>query len=382
MKKLFRVATVAGSLGFLKGQLRFLSSYYEVIAVASGPERLKQVEIEEGVRTVNISMERKISLWRDCKSLFRLVHLFRKEKPLIVHSITPKAGLLSMIAAKIARVPIRIHTFTGLLFPTSTGLKRRILMATDRITCWCATKIIPEGEGVKRDLMNCRITKKTLSVVANGNVNGIDLSYFNPTLFSEEFCRTRRSKIELEEHDFVFVFVGRLVGDKGINELINAFCKINRTDTKLLLVGSYEEELDPLQEGTIEEIKNNPNIIEVGWQNDVRPYLMISDVMVFPSYREGFPNVVMQAGAMGLPSIVTDINGCNEIIVEGKNGLIIPPRDENALREAMLTMIKDATLREVMAFQARPMITSRYEQNVVWNALLEEYRLLEDKLIK
>ncbi|WP_025842234.1 glycosyltransferase family 4 protein [Porphyromonas gingivicanis] len=382
MKKLFRVATIAGSLGLLKGQLHFLSSYYDVIAVASGPERLKQVEIEEGVRTVDIPMERKISLWRDCKSLFRLIRLFRKEKPFIVHSITPKAGLLSMIAAKIARVPVRIHTFTGLLFPTSVGIKRTILIITDKITCWCATEIIPEGEGVKRDLITHRITKKPLSVIANGNVNGIDLSYFAPFSFSLENRESKRTELEIKEEDFVFVFVGRLVRDKGINELIVAFRDLNLPKTKLLLVGRYETELDPLKSETMEEIKDNPNIIEVGWQNDVRPYLMISDAMVFPSYREGFPNVVMQAGAMGLPSIVTDINGCNEIVVEGKNGLIIPPRDEGALREAMLTMIQNATLRETMTFQARPMITSRYEQNIVWDALLEEYRLLEAKLRK
>lgn len=373
-KKVFRVATVAGSLGFLKGQLRFLSSYYEVIAVASGSERLKQVEIEEGVRTVNIPMERKISLWRDCKSLFRLVRLFRKEKPFIVHSITPKAGLLSMIAAKIARVPVRIHTFTGLLFPTSVGIKRTILITTDKITCWCATEIIPEGEGVKRDLITHKITKKPLSVIANGNVNGIDLSYFDPSLFSLEYRKAKRKEMGIREDDFVFLFVGRLVRDKGVNELIASFQKMDNANVKLLLVGCYESDLSPLKPETIEEIKNNPNIIEVGWQTDVRPYFVMADIFILPSYREGFPNVVMEAGAMGLFSIVTDINGSNEIIVDGENGFIIPPKSESLLYEVMERV---ATNREKICSlkeKNRSMIACRYEQKNVWDAVLARYQ--------
>lgn len=373
-KKIIRAATVAGSLRLLKGQLRFLSDHYEVVAIGSGAEQLKQVEEEEGVRTVEVPMERKISLWKDVRSLLRLVRLFREERPHIVHSMTPKAGLLCMIAARITGVPIRVHTFTGLLFPTATGIKRRILIATDRITCWCATHIIPEGEGVKKDLIVHGITRKPIAVVGNGNVNGIDLAFFDPQLYTPDFRSAQRASIGLTNEDFVFVFVGRLVKDKGLNELIAAFRKIENPHAKLLLVGRYEPDLDPLETETMEEIKSNPNIVEVGWQTDVRPWLSLSDTFILPSYREGFPNVVLQAGAMGLPSIVTDINGSNEIIIDGENGLIIPGRDETALLQAMNKVLEQKIQYIANREKNRSMIANRFEQKALWKALLSQYQ--------
>lgn len=264
----------------------------------------------------------------------------------------------------------------------------------ERITCACATKVIPEGEGVKNTLIKNRITKKPLRKILNGNINGIDTAYFDPALYTENDKRLLRNELHIGETDFVFIYVGRLVKDKGINELVAAFSRLksegwqflkddDSTYTsslcipKLLLVGTLEQKLDPLLTETLEKIQSDRDIIYVGYQNDVRPYLSISNALVFPSYREGFPNVVMQAGAMGLPSIVTDINGCNEIILEGKNGIIIPPKNKEALSEAMKYMIEHPTERRKMAEAARPLIASRYEQQAVWNALLEEYRSLE-----
>ncbi len=376
-KKIIRAATVAGSLRLLKGQLRFLSDHYEVVAIGSGVEQLKQVEEEEGVCTVEVPMERKISLWKDVRSLLRLVRLFREERPHIVHSMTPKAGLLCMIAARITGVPIRVHTFTGLLFPTATGIKRRILIATDRITCWCATHIIPEGEGVKKDLIVYGITRKPIAVVGNGNVNGIDLAFFDPQLYTPDFISAQRASIGLTDDDFVFIFVGRLVKDKGLNELIAAFRKIENPHAKLLLVGRYEPDLDPLETETMEEIKSNPDIVEVGWQTDVRPWLALSHTFILPSYREGFPNVVLQAGAMGLPSIVTDINGSNEIIIDGENGLIIPGRDETALLQAMNKVLKQKNQYIANREKNRSMIANRFEQKALWKALLSQYQSWE-----
>jgi glycosyltransferase involved in cell wall biosynthesis len=191
-----------------------------------------------------------------------------------------------------------------------------------------------------------------------------------------------KEKLYIPSDDIVFCFIGRLVKDKGINELIQAFVELNKQhpSTKLLLVGPFERELDPLLPATEEEIQNNPNIISVGFQSDVRPYLAISDVFVFPSYREGFPNVVMQAGAMELPCIVTDINGCNEIITDGVNGLIIPSKDKKVLKEKMELLLIDNDLRMQLKSVAREMITSRYEQELVWEALLKEYKSLEREL--
>ncbi len=389
--KLLRTATVATSLDILlKGQLRFLHNYFEVKAISGQDNHLTNVKNREGVEVINIPMTRQISLWNDLVSLNRLYVTIKKEKPQIVHSITPKAGLLSMTAAWLARVPIRMHTFTGLVFPTQTGVMQKLLIKMDQLLCRMATHIYPEGQGVKNDLLAYNITKKPLKILANGNVSGIDTTFFDPTKTPNSHVEAIQKEWNIQENDFVFIYVGRLVGDKGINELIAAFTNLqpqasqsqtepNPTNKlKLLLVGNYEHQLDPLHQSTLDAIYENPNIIAVGYQEDIRPFLAVSDVFVFPSYREGFPNVVLQAGAMGLPCIVTDINGSNEIIVEGINGTIIPPKNANALENAMQKLKDNFTFSQSLAQNARERITSRYEQQVVWDALLAEYQMLID----
>ena len=255
--------------------------------------------------------------------------LLRKEKPQIVHSITPKAGLITMLAAKLAGVPVRMHTFTGLIFPSKTGIMQQLLIKMDKLLCWAATNIYPEGNGVKNDLINFNITSKPLKVLANGNVNGINLEYFSKDHISEQTQEQLKKELNIQPNDFVFIFVGRLVGDKGINELVEAFCQLTSLPSegsgvsvtktpKLLLVGSLETELDPLLPETLKRISQHPGIISVGFQKDVRPYFAISDALVFPSYREGFPNVVLQTDAMELSSTVSALNSFNEIISNEK----------------------------------------------------------------
>ena len=373
-KKLFRVSTVSTSLNtFLKGQLNMLSAYFEVAAVSSPGIELEELGKREGVYTIAIPMERRISLLRDFISLVRLIILFAKERPYIVHSMTPKAGLLSMLAAWITRVPVRMHTFTGLVFPTATGMLQKLLIMMDRITCYCATYINPEGEGVKRDLQRFRITSKPLHIIANGNVRGVDMSYYNRTQEVME-----KASIIKQKGVFTFCFVGRLVKDKGINELVSSFTKLyeRRDDIRLMLVGSFEEKLDPLLPKTMDLIKNHTGISYMGQREDIRPYLAASDAFVFPSYREGFPNVVLEAGAMGLPSIVTDINGSNEIIIPNENGVIISSRDETSLYHAMRSFVEQREMVECMAAHTRQLIASRYEQKIIWDALLKEYQAL------
>jgi glycosyltransferase involved in cell wall biosynthesis len=373
-KKMIRATTVPMSLDtFCNGMLKELSQKYEVIALSSPGEELKVVAEREGVRTIAVPMERHISLTKDLKSLFSLIKVFRKEKPDMVHSMTPKAGLLCMIAAWLTGVPVRVHTFTGLVFPTATGVKRRILMATDWLTCACATHIIPEGDGVKTDLLNNGITKKPLSVLGYGNVRGVDMEYY--FLRDEVKCKMEELKLR-NEGKFTFLFVGRIVGDKGINELCEAFDKLSSmANVRLWLVGSYEESLDPISPQSKELIERNHAIESVGSKrgDELLAYYAAADCFVFPSYREGFPNTVLEAGAMDLPSIVTDINGSREIIVEGENGVIIPSHDTNALFDAMLNMMKDKHAHEKMAGNARQMIASRYEQGFVRKCLYDFY---------
>ncbi len=372
MKKIIRATTVPLSLDiFCKDVLRKLSEKYEVIALSSPGELLDKVAEREGVRTIAVPMERHISPMKDLKALITLAKVFRKEKPTMVHSMTPKAGLLCMIASWLTKVPVRVHTFTGLVWPTERGLKRKILILTDKLTCACATHIIPEGEGVKSDLIAGKITKKPLKVLGYGNVKGVDM----------DKCSRRPEVMAIaeklrKEDCFTFLFVGRVVRDKGINELCEAFDKLSgMANVRLLLVGPYEDSLDPISQKSKDIIEQNPAIESVGGKfgDELLPYYTASDCFVFPSYREGFPNTVLEAGAMGLPSIVTDINGSREIIVEGENGVIIPSHDANALFDAMLTMMRDKDAREKMAGNARQMIASRFEQGFVRKCLYDFY---------
>lgn len=372
-KKLYRLATISCAFNeLIRGQLQFLNQHFDVTAVANDTGTLDEVKTREGVNVVDIKMAREISLWQDIKSLIALYKLFKRDKPDIVHANTPKASLLGMVAAWAARVPHRVYTVTGLRFETTTGILRFILKTMERITCACATKIIPEGDGVKQTLRRENITQKPLHKILNGNINGIDLTHFSR---SEEVMSKAK---EFTTDAFTFVFVGRVVKDKGINELIAAFNRLSSqyNNIKLYIVGRLEEQLDPILPHTIETIRNNKAIISVGYQKDVRPFIAASDVLVLPSYREGFPNVVIQAGAMGLPSIVTDISGCNEIIINGQNGIIIPKQNEHALYEAMEYVVNNRDNVNAMASRARDLVASRFNQQDVWQAILEMYKTL------
>ncbi len=360
MKKLIRIAASPLSLDtLLCGQLRHFGTRYEVVAVASPDAALhRRIREREGVRTVPLYIERHIAPLRDLRSLVRLYLLFRRERPHIVHSLTPKAGLLSMVASRLARVPVRIHTFTGLVFPWRRGVTRHLLATADRLTCACATHIIPEGEGVKRDLETHRITRKPMQVVANGHINGIDPDHFRPA---------RRAAGGVTR----FIFTGRLVKDKGIEELKQAFEKI--PEATLTLVGTFEQNLDPLTPATHRWATAGDRVTNLGWQDDIRPHLRAADVLVLPSHREGFPGTLLQAGAMGLPVIATDICGCNEIVVDGETGLLVPPRDATRLHHAMARLADDPSLRREMGLRARRRVVEKFSHERVWSALEKFY---------
>lgn len=417
MKKIIRACTVSMSVRFVAGMLPDLTKKYEVVLLSSPGPEMDEAREKYGVRTIEVPMERHISLIRDVVSLWRIIQVFRKERPDMVHSMTPKAGMLCMVAGWLTRVPVRIHTFTGLVFPTATGLKKKILMCTDALTCYSATHVIPEGEGVKADLQNNGITRKPLRVLGYGNVMGIDMKRFDPKRFNDnvnvndnklsengcEKCVPVSVNVNVKK-EFTFLFVGRIVRDKGMNELMAAFDMLSKKypQTRLVLVGPYEDSLDPVSDETRRIIKDNPAIEAVGTKrgDDLLACYAAADCFVFPSYREGFPNTVIEAGAMGLPCIVTDINGSREIIINDNangnetlryenetlryengsgsvvvkdNGLIIPSKDAEALYLAMEMMMTDEDMRQRMASCARQMIADRFEQSFVRKCLYEFY---------
>ena len=367
--KIIRAVTVPQSLGFCREvMIKMRAMGYDMVAVTSPGPELDELRDKDGFHCVAVPMERHISVVSDLKSLIKMIRVFYKEKPQVVHSMTPKAGMICMVAAWLTRVPVRIHTFTGLVWPTATGLKRKILMMTDWLTCACATHVVPEGQGVLDDLKNGGITKKPMKVLGYGNVMGVDMEKFDPSRFTAK----KDSAV------FTFVFVGRIVGDKGINELVQAFVKLHglHKNTRLVLVGNYEHNLDPVSDTTRQQIDNNDAIDACGpkYGDDLLQMYVDADCFVMPSYREGFPNTVLEAGAMGLPSIVTDINGSREIIENEKNGLIVPSKDADALYNAMERMLLDDKARETMKNNARQMIDSRFERSFVQKCQIEYYR--------
>ncbi len=377
MKKLIRSATVPSSLDvFCRGLLRELSADYEVVALSSPGKELDTIANREGVRTVAVKMQRHISPLNDLVSLCRLTRVLRRERPDIIHSMTPKAGLLCMMAAWLARVPVRIHTFTGLVFPTAIGLKRRLLMLTDALTCACATHVVAEGQGVRNDLVGFGITRKAVRVLGYGNVRGIDLRHYDRTDEVMRQAKEIRREMGATEDSFVFIAVGRLVKDKGIKELVEAFTRLlaDHPTAHLLLVGDEESMLDPLPAATKATIAACTNIHAVGNQADVRPYYAAANALVHASYREGFPNVVIEAEAMQLPCIVTDINGSREIIIDNENGTIVPPHDADCLYAAMRLYADDQATTNRLVANARRLVADRYEQGFVRQCLKDYYK--------
>jgi glycosyltransferase involved in cell wall biosynthesis len=372
-KKLLIVTTVPDTFEYiLMSQPRFLHQHFHVTVASSNPERLAKFAQIEGVDFATVEMARGIAPLRDLKSIWSMAALLLRLQPDVVHSYTPKAGMVCAIAGFIARVPVRIHTFTGLIFPTCRGLKQRLLKSIDWLVCRLNTHIVPEGQGVLSDL--APICRKPLKVIGNGNIAGIDLRYFdwqNQQVLSA--AAELKAQYQLQDKK-VFCFIGRLNVDKGLKELCQAFADLDQTKTALLIVGGLDDE-KPIDEATLQQITQLSGIIWLGLQADVRPALSAADVFVLPSYREGFPNVLLQASAMAKPSIVTNVSGSNEIIQQNVNGWIVPIKNVHALQCQMAAVIQinNAELRQ-KGQNALKLVTERFERRSYQQQLLQFYQ--------
>lgn len=367
--------TIPESLNFFKGNLEYLNRTFDVCAISSGKGKLDAIGEREGICTYHIPMKRTISLFRDLACLFQFIWYFLKEKPDLVHGNTPKASMLSMVAARITGVKSRIYMCHGLRFQGSHGMLRWLLVQMEKLTCLCSTKVICVSNGVRDVLINENICNQSKAIVINfGSAAGIDLNRFS-TEKGEIHREHIRRELGIGVNDFVYIYIGRIVKDKGINELVAAFMKLQSLSYSphLILVGGLDNNLDPILETYHENINNSNRIHAVGVQDDIRPFLLASDLFILPSYREGFGMVLIEAGAMGLPCVTTNITGCNEIIIEGENGLVIPPKDEDALKNAMLFLLENPNEVKRLASNARDLVEKRFDQKIVWEAQLEEY---------
>lgn len=372
-RKFFFVTTLPRSLHFFNGQYELLRTDFDITAVSSLQEELQEFGESHGVKTHCIPMKRDISLFQDFRGLVLFIRYFRKERPYIVHGNTPKGSLLSMLAAWATFVPVRIYMCHGLRYQGCSGFKRRLLMMTERVTCFCATDVICVSKGMATVLHDDRITRKQPVVVWNGSVRGIDIERFDP---DRPFDRPGlMHQFSIEPGNRVLTFVGRMVHDKGVDELVEAFTAIHAAhpETRLLLVGRIKEEGTPLSDKTLQALESNPAIIAAGFQTNIPEILSITDIFVFPSYREGFGLSLMEAGAMGVPSVTTDIIGCNEVVEDGKTGILIPPRSAEAIADAVKRLLDNPELYSDMRANCRQAIISRYEQKELWKQYREFY---------
>jgi glycosyltransferase involved in cell wall biosynthesis len=375
MKRILISTTVPETLAtILKRQPHFLAQHFQVALATSPGEAFSQVADNEGLAIYAVPMTRGISILNDLASVVRMARVLRQLEPDVVHSYTPKAGLVTMLAAWLCRVPVRVHTFTGLIFPTSTGFRKKLLIWIDRLICACATHVVPEGQGVKQDLERFRITHKPLRVIGHGNIAGVDTEYFSPVACGvEEMATELRNRLAIEKGAFLFAFVGRLNKDKGLAELMHAFNSLP-INAHLVVVGGLDQAA-PVDASTLAAIALHPRVHSLGFLKDIRAVLCMSDILVLPSYREGFPNVILQAGAMTLPVVATDINGSNEIIQPGNNGWLVPPRDPKALGNAMRhAMDVSADFRGEMGLLARVRVQRCFEQKEHWERMVEFYQ--------
>ncbi len=368
MKRLLIVTTVPISLALLlKGQPRWLARTYEVeLVTGDGPE-LDQVRQQEGVPVHVVPFARAVTPATDLGVLRQLVSTFGRFRPHLVQTYTPKAGLLGMAAARFARVPVRVHGIVGMPLMEAGGARRALLTATELATYTNATHLTANSHGL-RSWVRKHLAEHPIRIIGEGSINGIDCDGFAPQ--GAEARSAWRRAHRIPDDAFVFVYVGRLVKDKGMAELLHAFTRVHDTVPRaVLVVVGTRDPTDPLSPADDAELHAHPAIRAIGFQADVRQALGASDVFVLPSYREGMPNSLLEAGAMGLPAIATAIPGCEEVVIAGETGMLVPPKDESALADAMRTLATDAERLDRLRRASRPSIVARYEQQAFWRAL-------------
>ena len=384
MPKLIRVTTIPLALNtLLRGQMKFMKENgMEVIMVsADGPERNELLE-REGCPHHVIPMTRAITPIADIHSLWKMYRFFRKEKPDIVHSHTPKGGLLAMMAARMAGVKVRIHTVAGLRFMTSAGTTRKILVRMEKLTASCATHVWPNSGSLKGYVLANKLAKPSkVEVIAEGSSNGIDLTKFNDSVIQSAKLEEIKRKINYDPSFFYFLSVGRIVKDKGMEELSQAFSRLynENNQVRLVLLGDFEDKLDPVTPASREILMNHPAVLRMGWSADVPYYMHLANVLVHPSYREGFPNVLLQAGAMNCAVICSRITGNIDIVDDGHTGLICEVKDAESLYQKMRFVIDEPGTLTRLSEALKKKVHEKFDQRVVHAALLKRYsELLND----
>lgn len=375
MKKIAFVVAIPGTArSFLYNHFLQLTSKYEVHLYANFPdEDSKSLFTEIGVRCHTYPAERKISIAKDLKALWALRKAFKQERFESVHSVTPKAGLLTAIAGWWASIPHRIHIYTGQVWATRKGTMRTVLKFMDRLIALFDTKILVDGEGQRRFLIDEGVLKdKNSTVLAKGSIAGVKLENFT---ISDEVRKTEREKLGIKADDVVYIFLGRLNHDKGIGELYEAFNRLvaECPKAKLLFYGMDEEGYDK-KVADYPNIKRGENYFFPGLTKTPFNALQAGDVFVLPTWREGFGVSVLEAQALSLPVITSDTYGVVDASVEGVTGLRCKVNDSEGLYECMKTYYHDASLRKAHGEAGRKRIEENFDNRIVSAAWVKFYK--------
>ena len=381
MPKLMRITTVPLALRYLlHGQMLFMKNNgFEVLMVSADGQGREDVIKNEECPHVIVPMTRSITPVADLKCLWQLIKLIKKEKPDIIHTHTPKAGLLGMMAARYCGVKIRIHTIAGLRFVTSTGTTRRILIAMEKITCSSAKYVWPNSNSMLRAVKEFKLSKASkLEVIAHGSSNGINLDRFSPEKLDQQHLQTVKDQLNYDPSLKYLLFVGRIVKDKGVEELLQAFDVLSKNDPslRLVLVGAFEDKLDPISETAADLLKSNAAIIHIPWSDLVEYFMSLAYLLVHPSHREGFPNVLLQAGAMNCPIVCSTIDGNIDVVVHEQTGLLFKTADQNDLKEKLSEAIAQPEKIKARATILNDIIHNNFDQKIVHRKILDRYQQL------
>ncbi|UOQ95057.1 glycosyltransferase family 4 protein [Halobacillus shinanisalinarum] len=377
--KIIHMVTVSKSLELMRGQLKFLQENGFNVGIISSPGiELDDLEVRD---RISVKMEREISIIRDLKSLLKLIYILAKEKPFILNTGTPKAGLLGVIAAYITRVPNRIYTLRGLKLETAKGLKKRMLWITEKIACFLATDVICISPSLRDEAIKLGLVKKSKTIIlGNGSSNGIAVENYPEPPRVKDKVNEIKENLEIKSSDFVIGFVGRIVKDKGVNELVEAFKQLeeNNKNIKLLMLGSFENG-DPIKSTTRSEIENNKNIIHVGYIKNPSIYYYVMNIFILPTYREGFGNVNIQAQAAQVPVITTDATGTIDTVIDGKTGLIVPIENVSQIIDKINYLMLNENSRMEMGIKGREMVLYNYDSKLIWREMINLYNRMANK---
>ena len=370
--------TAAISCGFYRKQLAYLhNAGFDVTIISSPGEFLQTLPRSEGATHVALPMEREIDLVKDVVALWKLYRIMKRVKPDLVDVSTPKAGLLGSVAALLARVPCRVYTLRGLRMETATGMKRVMLWLAEWISCACAQKVVPVSKSLRQRAVELRLVTASKTNILEHGSGGVDLNRFNPKKRGSPEIQILRQRLGLTGTEAVIGFVGRFVKDKGIRELVEAFRELctTRPNLRLLLVGDFESG-DPVEPEIRKYILSSSTILRPGFVEDTGPYYALMDVLVLPTYREGFPGVPLEAQASAVPVVTTTATGAIESIVDGVTGVVVPVGDSKALTKAVDELLADPALRRRMGRAGRARTEREFRQERVWDALIRHYQTL------